>query len=257
EKGQTYTYIYYLASDAKISSLDATTFYDTTGLKFIPAEEDDMFPNLKAPVYNDAIEGQVIYNFSNYKGVDFPIPADGVFTKDSVDNAVFVGQFEVIGEPGVYEINTALKVLGGAPNVKIIYNFEQVNEDVTVLTDGVIDGLEPVDPPTPPATEPEATEPEATEPEATEPEATEPEATEPEATEPEATEPEATKPSETQDGTQAPSAAKPTTSSSGSQTKPGNSSSVKTGSTEAAIAFITVLVMAAGVVMFARKKKFD
>ena len=274
EKGQTYTYIFYLATDKKISSLDATTYYDTTGLKFIPAVDEDgeetlaEFPNF-SPINNFGVEGEVIYNFSILKGVKFPVPADGVTYGD--DNVVFAGKFEVIGEPGVYEINTALKVLGDTTNNKIVYNFEQVDAEAIVMTNGVIDGLEPVDyDPKPVETTPAETTPAETTPAETTPAETTPAETTPAETTPAETTPAETTPAETtpaettpaettptEDGTEAPSAASPTTSASSDTGKTTNSSTVKTGSTEAAIAFITVLVMAAGVVMFARKKKFD
>jgi len=73
----------------------------------------------------------------------------------------------------------------------------------------------------------------------------------------EATPPQSDPEDPTEDATDAPSSVKPGTSSTGGQKTPTNSSAVKTGSTEAAIAFITLLVMAAGVVLYARKRKFD
>ncbi|MBQ8860715.1 MAG: hypothetical protein IJ015_05225 [Ruminococcus sp.] len=141
KKGDTFTYTYALACDQKICSLDCATTYDATGLKVVPAVDEygdatgAEFPNITA-VYNFGVEGQVIYNYSSVSGTRFPV-ADTVTEK----NVVFAGTFEVIAESGTFEIATDLKVLGNDKNEKIVFGSEQVNTEVTLLENESIDGL--------------------------------------------------------------------------------------------------------------------
>ena len=287
ETGKTYTYEYFLACDQKISSLDCTTWFDTEGLDFVPAVDEygdptgTEMPNLPAPVYNYDIDGEILYNFSNVAGVRFPVPADGAMVEK---NVVFRGQFTVTAEEGVYDIWTDLKVLGDTNNDKIIFGSEQVNPDVTVIEEeriaDLVPGTLPEIPTDAPATEaptdapvteaptdapevptdaPATDAPEVpTDAPATEAPTDAPEQPE-ETEEPSEEEPSDEPVDEPDDDATAdePGPATSGQSSTGDSKNPANSNAVKTGSTAAAIAFLTVLVMAAGVVMFARKRKFN
>lgn len=159
---KTFTYTHYLACDRKIAAIDVTTYYDNDGLQFVPDVDEygdyigSELPNLPAPVYNYGINGEIIYNYSVLSGVRFPIQDDIETDK----NILFTGKFEITGGPGVYDLDTRIRVIGDTNNNKIIYNYEIVDEDAILVTDSEIDGLYhidkslvPTEPPTDPPTE--------------------------------------------------------------------------------------------------------
>lgn len=254
QQGETYTYVYSLACDKKVCSLDCTTFFDAEGLKFLPDVDGygdftgTEFPNITA-VYNFNKADSILFNYSSPSGVRFPV-ADTMAAK----NVVFQGKFEVTAESGIFDIYTDLKVLGDSDNNKIIFDSVKVDEAAVVSEVAAIAELQPVDAPVVP-TEPQPTEPQPTEPTPTEPQPTEPSEAPTEAPTQAPTEAPTVEP--TEENTDAPAPATKDQSSTDDTKKPTNSNAVKTGSTAAAIVFITVLVMAAGVVMFTSKKKFN
>lgn len=144
---KTFTYTSYLACDRKISSIDVTTYYDNEGLQFVPDVDEygdytkSEFPNILAPVYNFAIEGEIIYNFSLLAGVRFPVQDDIETNK----NILFTGKFEITGGPGVYDLDTRIKIIGDTVNDAIIFDYEIVDESAIVVTDSEIDGLYHID----------------------------------------------------------------------------------------------------------------
>lgn len=109
EKGQIYTYFYYLQVPGyKISSLDAYTKYDADGLNFIPDKDDqndydyeEMFPILPDPVCNFDEYGEIIYNISKVSGVRF----------SNEKSVLFKGQFEVTADNGIYDILTVISYM--------------------------------------------------------------------------------------------------------------------------------------------------
>ncbi len=153
EQGQTYTYVYSLACDKKVCSLDCTTYFDAAGLKFVPDVDEygdftgAEYPNI-GTVYNHGLDGQVLYNYSNVSGFRFPV-AETMTEK----NVVFQGKFEVTAESGIYNIYTDLKVLGDNQNNKIYFDSIKVDETVVVNVSEAIDGLTPADPSDEPSSE--------------------------------------------------------------------------------------------------------
>ena len=150
-----FTYTSYLACDRKLASVDVDIDYDHNGLKFVPDVDKygdytgNEFPNLKAPVYNFSVPSRISYNMSFVSGVRFPVQ-DSVRTED---NILFSGQFEVIGGPGVYELDTRIIVLGDTNNNRIVYNYEQIDETAVVMIDSEINcdkSPVPTEPPTVP-----------------------------------------------------------------------------------------------------------
>lgn len=126
KKGQTFTYRYCLSVDytRKISSLDVAMFYDTDGLDFLPyldeygdLDTSKVFPKIgDNVVYNDTIDGQIRYTYSNISGVRL---AD----KD----IVFESEFKVTADSGVYDIYSTLNALGDS-NQAILY-FQGIKYD--------------------------------------------------------------------------------------------------------------------------------
>lgn len=158
EQGQEFLYVYNLAYSKKISGIDASTYYDTAGLEFIPVlnsygdyDLPAMFPRLLAPTYNFSIGGEIVYNYSIADGVRFPQNSDGEFTDD---NRVAVFKFKVTGGNGIYEINTVIRALGDVDNKPLIYDC--VLQDGVVIDTGaeIIAPEDPTEPPTEPETEP-------------------------------------------------------------------------------------------------------
>ncbi len=142
EKGDVFTYTYCLSIDEslKISSLDAHTYYDASGLTFVPVYDKygdldvkTMFPILTTGVvYNVESEGKVLYNYSYTSGVRLP------------DNSeIFKGQFVVTADSGVYEINTKLVTLADS-------DMNHLVEDSEIIADfgqsSKIEELAPVTP---------------------------------------------------------------------------------------------------------------
>ncbi len=126
EKGQTYTYNYYLTvPEVKVSSLDAWVSYDSAGLEFKPTVDeygDDalevMFPILKNVVWNYTKESAIYFNYSNIAGVRL----------HKADSVIFTGEFLVTADSGVYEINTTVKTIGDSNMNKITHNGEVYGE---------------------------------------------------------------------------------------------------------------------------------
>ncbi len=141
-KGDVFTYIYNFACSDKISSIDVQTTYDSDGLEFIPAVDEygdvdvlTMFPVLKSVVYNFNLEGKLLYNYSNVKGARFPMVDGEEYTEK---NRVIVAQFKVTQDVGIYDIDTQIKTLGDIDNNKLIFNFEIVDEDVTITENSIL-----------------------------------------------------------------------------------------------------------------------
>ncbi len=150
EKGDVFTYTYCLSVDEslKISSLDAHTYYDASGLTFVPIYDKygdldvkTMFPILTTGVvYNVESEGKVLYNYSYTTGVRLP------------DNSeIFRGQFVVTADSGVYEINTKLVTLADS-------NMNHLVEDSEIIGDfgqsSKVEEVAPDEPTEIPTTEP-------------------------------------------------------------------------------------------------------
>ncbi len=254
EPGQKFIYVYLLASDKKICSLDCSTFYDEEGIKFVPCVDEygdwsgAEYPNINT-VFNHGIAGEVIYNYSNVSGNRFPV-ADTMDSK----NVVFQGNFEVTAETGIYDIYTDLKVLGDNNNNKLVFDSEVVDDTAVVIESQIIAELEPVDPS---SEEPSTEEPSTEEPSTEEPSTDEPSTDEPSTEEPSTDEPSEDESSEDESSEDAtvPAPASPDQSSTDDEkTNGNNNNAVKTGATSAAIVLFTVLVMAAGLVMFSRKR---
>lgn len=164
ECGQTFTYAYYLRyDDARIVSLDARTYYDTTGLDFVPTLDEDgyydiaaMFPVMGGnTVYNFAKDGTVYYNFSSTTGKKF----------NTDESIVFVGDFLVTAQSGIYEIRTEMITLANYDLKALYYNGEKLAEydEKQIIAD-----IDPVDEttestevtePTDPTDDTESTEP--------------------------------------------------------------------------------------------------
>ena len=237
QTGEVYTYTFYLGCDATVASLAATTFYSADGIEFIPALNDKgkdskaEFVNLSPIIWNHATAGEIKYTYSNVDGYDFPVAAEM-----TDDNIVFRGSFKVTATEGIYDIYTDLITLGDTDNNKIIFNSEVVNPDVVVNRADTLDGN--FAPPVEPGTEEPGTEEPGTE----EPGTEEPGTDEPGTDEPGTDEP-----------TEVPG---PATGDQSSSDDDGNGAGpgVQTGSTVYAIAFLAVLLMAAGLVMFSRKR---
>ncbi len=263
-QGQVYTYTYSLACDKKICSLDCSTIYDADGLEFLPKVDEygdftgEEYPNINT-VFNHGIAGEIIYNYSNVSGNRFPV-ADPMTEK----NIVFQGEFKVTAEEGIYDIYTDLKVLGDNNNNKIIFGSEVVDDTAVVVEVATLDGEFAPEPSTdePSTDEPSTDEPSTDEPSTDEPSTDEPSTDEPSTDEPSTDEPSTDVPSTDEPSTDEPSSddatvpapASPDQSSTDDEKANGNNNAVKTGATSAAIALFTVLVMAAGLVMFSRKR---
>lgn len=143
-KGDVYTYIFNMSCPEKITSFDAETHYDSLGLEFVPTldqygdkDKKAMFPVFQSVVTNLDTVGKLSYNYSSTDGERFPVPEDGVYTEK---NRVFVGQFKVVGDSGVYEINTKIETMADINKQILVYTFETVpgaefDTDVDVMTE--------------------------------------------------------------------------------------------------------------------------
>lgn len=126
EQGSTYTYEYCLkVSDSNVTGIDATTYYDAQGMRFVPDllsdKSDDlntMFPVLSKVVLNYADLGMVSYNCATADGDNFR----------NDNTVVFRGNFQITASSGVYEINTRLKTLTNYEMDVLAYNFEKLGE---------------------------------------------------------------------------------------------------------------------------------
>lgn len=228
--GDVWSYYFYLnaadvAAEGCLTSLEGSTFYDESKLKVTNYVMDsnrlytDMFPTTASIVVPNTKTNEVTYNFVALNGVPF----------DNDERVLVKIDFEVIAE-GSSEIDTKIINAEDLAGTKLIEDGVFAGDAWKETEKLVCKSAAP--------TEPVATEPVATEPVATEPVATEP----------------------VEDETTADDDKKPATtdqSSTNDQKQPTNKAPIKTGSTTTAIAFLTVLVMAAGVVMIARKRKFD
>ena len=254
EKDEIFDYVFYLNVGEKVYSLDAETAYDSTGLSLIIPQVDEdgemvddlaaMFPVLKdKATANYKIDGHVYYNFSDAQN-------GKNFTAD--DKQLVHLTFKVTADAGIYEINTMLKVIAGENEKKIIFDGERLVD--IARAEGLLLDKEPYDGPEPvvPTDAPEQPT------DAPELPTEAPVVTPTEAPVVEPTESPVITPTDSE-GTTAPTAVPATspksTKDSGSSSS--NSSTVKTGSTEMAVIFLMILVMAAGVVLYTKKRKFD
>ncbi len=109
-KGEKYRYTFYMTAPNKTGSFEASTWYDTDGLKVCPivdANGDDdvnaMFPEFgAATIYNltgQAANGEILYNYSSTSGAKVD------------EDAVFVIDFEVTADEGTYDIFTQVKTV--------------------------------------------------------------------------------------------------------------------------------------------------
>ena len=174
----------------------------------------------------NATEGRLKSNYSTAKGKTF----------DKDDCELLHVQFEVTADEGIYEINTFLHTVAGADEKKYIFNDDVI--EAIRYSNGQIGGIDPYPGPgTDDTTATAATD--ATS-----------------ATD--ATIADNTSATTNTDATGATNPAAATGKSTpGSSTPTSNSSTVKTGSTEMALIFLVVLVMAAGVVVYTKKRKID
>ena len=221
EQGQIIDYIFYLNTGEKLCSLDADTFYDITGLELLTDVEDPdtMFPIIKDSMIYNTFDGNIKYNYSNARGKDF----------NTDDSQLIHLQFKVTADKGVYEINTLLHTVAGADEHKYIFQNEVL--DPLKYAAGELLGLDPwigdlPDNPTQaPTTAPTSSIDE---------------------------EP-------TSAGTDAPTTVTeaPTTEtkqSTGDEPKT-NPTPIKTGTTEMALIFLAVMALAAGAVVFTKKRE--
>ena len=160
-KGDRFTYVKCFNNGEKICSLDAATFYDSTGLSWIePTDEygdtdySAMFPILGYSVVFDHKNSALYYNYSSAKGKTFNSNLSRIVAYD----------FEITAESGVYEINTFIYTLAGADEKLYINHCETVSgylSSITLLCD--MNGAEleqseiqsPSESPTEPQTEPQ------------------------------------------------------------------------------------------------------
>ena len=252
EKDEIITYSYYLVADDKIGTINGTTYYSEDGLEVIfPTDSygdvdlDTLFPVTGSNTVFNSLPGEIIYNYSSTNGVRFVADSEGNEPK------LITVQFKVTADEGGYQINTILSEL---------FALGEVPAENTATQDpnGELEGKTPWGPkPTePPTEEPEPTEPEKTEASETpEPTTIEPDTTE--ATSAAETDAETDAATDAETSTSSATAATTASSSTTSNNNPTNTSTVKTGSTELAVLFLMILVAAAGVVMFTRKRKFD
>ncbi len=109
-KGEKYRYTFYMTAPNKTGSFEASTWYDTDGLKVCPIVDANgdydvnaMFPEFgAATVYNltgQAANGEILYNYTSSKGVKVD------------EDAVFVIDFEVTADEGTYDIFTQVKTV--------------------------------------------------------------------------------------------------------------------------------------------------
>ncbi len=173
KKGDVFTYIFNVGVSEKISAIDVETNYDGSGLEFVPATDEygdvdmgAMFPVLQSVIYNFDLENKLLYNYSAATGIRLPASADGTYTDK---NKVFVGQFKVTADSGVYEISSRIKTLGDEDANKIIFNYEQIDNTITVTQKDAIEGGSVVEPTTPVETQPKPTTPTPTNPTPTSP----------------------------------------------------------------------------------------
>ena len=279
EKDEIVTYIYYLNTGEKVCSLDGETFFDTDGLEIVTDTEDmeTLFPIIKdAMVLNDTVAGRLKYNYSAAKGKTF----------DSEDSQLICAQFKVTADKGVYHIDTYLHTVAGADEHKYIFKDEVL--DALQRAEGVINDKTPVEPGTEPGSDEPATDEPATDEPATDEPATDAPATDAPATdapatdEPATDEPATDEPATDEPGTEAgseepgteadatevvtpsentdetvPEPAQPAGAATPDQGSVVNGNAVQTGSTEMAIIFLVILVMAAGIVIYTKKRKVD
>ena len=132
-RGQVIDYIYYLNTGEKLCSLDAETFYDTSGLTLLNDTEEagELYPIIDYNMINRAIDGRLIYNYSSYKGKYF----------NSDDSELVHMQFSVDAYSGVYEINTLIHTAAGADMHR--YIFEDQFLSYPKRYEGVVWGINP------------------------------------------------------------------------------------------------------------------
>ena len=236
EKGDVFTYVFYLNTGEKVCSLDAETFFDIEGLEFQGDTDEgleDLFPIIKdAMVVNDSQAGRLKYNYSAAKGKNF----------NTDDSILIKADFLVTAESGVYEINTLLHTVAGADEHR--YIFDDVVEDALQRGDSVlldVNGteIEPYDGPIPgptPGPEPQPGDDTPDEP---------------------------TPGPEPQPGDDTPDEPTPGPEPGPephvdpTPATPDNPDAPTTGSTEMAVFFLMVLVLSAGVVVFVKKRRFN
>ena len=202
---------------------------------------------------NSKTEGRFKYNYSNEEGE--------VFAKDGDKEPVLITfQVKVTTEtPGIYDIFTQVKDLAGADEHAYKKNNDVQDDNYSEY--GRMAGLNPYVGPTP-AESTEAESSEAASSEAASSEAASSEAASSQAASTSTIESTSASTSAVTTASTAAASSKPAASTNGKSSSnnnstSNNSSSVKTGSTELAIVFLMILVAAAGVVMFTKKRKFD
>ena len=256
QTGETYTYEYILDVNGPVCSLDATTYFDKDNLELISSKDDKaaLFPIIgKNMTLNSKTEGRFKYNYSNEEGE--------VFAKDGDKEPVLITfQVKVTTEtPGIYDIFTQVKDLAGADEHAYKKNNDVQDDNYSEY--GRMAGLNPYVGPTP-AESTEAESSEAASSEAASSEAASSEAASSQAASTSTIESTSASTSAVTTASTAAASSKPAASTNGKSSSnnnstSNNSSSVKTGSTELAIVFLMILVAAAGVVMFTKKRKFD
>ena len=112
--GNTFTYTYYLSVGDKITTFNACTEYQTSGLEMISDfyDFDRTFPIVgDGMVAYDSGNGTLRYNFSILRGKDF----------SSWNSVLITLTFRVTAKSGTYSINTDVIDLAGDPDFTIYY----------------------------------------------------------------------------------------------------------------------------------------
>lgn len=137
EKGETYTYNYYLFVDSpntKIGSIHGELYYDTEGLdlivptdKYGDIDTAPLFPNLTAVVCNTTVDSEIHFTYSNTSGEYFDIEGTVLIT----------ATFLVTQDSGVYSITPKLKTLADSKLVTYIYEYDNIT-DINIETNDVV-----------------------------------------------------------------------------------------------------------------------
>ena len=127
QQGDVFTYQYCVSveGERKISTYEASVYYDAQGLTFVPAldeygDEDyaEIFPIFGEKTFaNFDLIGEIRYNYSDVRGK--------VLDAGSV---IFSGQFEVTAKSGVYEISTYLSNMGDSDSLLLVYRGEKYDD---------------------------------------------------------------------------------------------------------------------------------
>ena len=106
--GDTYTYEYRLNLGKKLTAIDASLTYDTTGLELL----DYSFPILGSSANAGTYNGKVYFNYASAYGIEF-----------SSDSSVLVrATFKVKAGSGTFDVHTDITDMSRYQEVKIVEN---------------------------------------------------------------------------------------------------------------------------------------